>query len=236
MSMGERIRELRKKNGLSQSRLANAVGVEANTISRWENNKIEASHVYVVKLANVLGTSADYLLGRESIPDAQPEIAPTLPKSNVTHIDVAHIPVIGNVRACCGNGNAYASDVEWEVIGYYPVPKSYLVGYSWQVGDGGFRCMRIEGDSMEPRLHENDMILFADMELHNGEFGLVKYSDRLLVRGVLFEGKKNVRLRALNKNYDDISIDLDKIELDFGIVGKVLMVLPQPQILKGGVL
>ena len=226
MGMGERLRSLRKERGLSQFQLGQAVGADANTISRWENNRIEASHSYVVKLANALGTTADYLLGRNAPP----------PESNVSHVDVTSIPVIGNVRACCGRGNIYAEDIEWEIIGYYPVPSSCLVGYSWQVGDDGFRCMRIEGDSMEPRLREGDMILFASTELRNGEFGLVKYSDRLLVRGVLFESKKNVRLRALNRDYDDIVINLDNVDLDFGIVGKVLMVLPQPQILKGGVL
>lgn len=63
-SMGDRIRELRKKAGLSQNQLGAKVGVEANTISRWETDKIEASHNYIVRLADVLETTTDYLLGR----------------------------------------------------------------------------------------------------------------------------------------------------------------------------
>ena len=64
MSMGERVRILRKKNGLSQAQLGAKIGAEANTVSRWEKDKIEASHSYVVKLANALNTTTDYLLGR----------------------------------------------------------------------------------------------------------------------------------------------------------------------------
>lgn len=232
--LGKRIKFFREQCGVSQEEIAHRIGVHVNTIARWERDETTPRGTSLWKLANALGTTADHLLdGDQETPDQE---AQNLPASNVSHVDIMQVPVIGNVKACCGNGNAYATDVEWDIIGYYPVPKSYLVGYSWQVGDNGFRCMRIEGDSMEPRLHEDDLILFASLELRNGEFGLVKYSDRLLVRGVLFEGKKNVRLRALNKDYRDIVVNLDNDEPEFGIVGKVLLVLPQPQTLGGGVL
>ena len=64
MFMGKRIRALRKKLGLSQCQLGEKVGAETNTVSRWETDKIEAWHDYVVKLANALNTTTDYLLGR----------------------------------------------------------------------------------------------------------------------------------------------------------------------------
>ena len=37
-SFGSRLRTLRKKIGLTQEQLAEAIGVHLNTISRWENN------------------------------------------------------------------------------------------------------------------------------------------------------------------------------------------------------
>ena len=64
MGMGAQIRQLRKEKGLSQAQLGNMVGAEANTVSRWEKDKIEASHDYIIKLADALDTTADYLLGR----------------------------------------------------------------------------------------------------------------------------------------------------------------------------
>ena len=37
-SFGARLRTLRKKSGMTQEQLAEAIGVHLNTISRWENN------------------------------------------------------------------------------------------------------------------------------------------------------------------------------------------------------
>ena len=62
---GTRIKDLRKKAGYSQAQLCLKIGAEPNTISRWETNKIEASHSYLVKLADALNTTTDYLLGRQ---------------------------------------------------------------------------------------------------------------------------------------------------------------------------
>ena len=64
MSMGERIRMLRETKHLKQSELAEIIGNDSNTISRWEHNKIGIGSAYIMKLAQALDTSADYLLGK----------------------------------------------------------------------------------------------------------------------------------------------------------------------------
>ena len=61
--IGDRIRELRKSKGWSQNKLAEMVGNDGNTISRWELNKVGIGSDYLSKLAEVLDTSTDYLLG-----------------------------------------------------------------------------------------------------------------------------------------------------------------------------
>ena len=38
ISMGRKIKELRRKRGLSQKELANYLGVSFQTISKWEND------------------------------------------------------------------------------------------------------------------------------------------------------------------------------------------------------
>lgn len=53
---------LRKKRGLSQAKLAEAVGVEQPTVQRWETGKREPDLNDLHKLADVLGVSAGSLL------------------------------------------------------------------------------------------------------------------------------------------------------------------------------
>ncbi len=146
-----------------------------------------------------------------------------LPESNAWPVKMVKIPMIGGViRACCGKGNAYASDVEWEIEGFSYIPASELDAYAWQVGDGGFHTIRVEGNSMEPRIHDGDTLLFGDLPVSNGNFAVVRYNDRLIVRGVYNDRKGHYTLRALNSAYEDIDVDMEDESKDFYILGKVI--------------
>ena len=59
-----RIKELRKIAGISQTELAKAVGATQRNISYWESN-VEINASYAAKIANYFDVSIDYLLGLE---------------------------------------------------------------------------------------------------------------------------------------------------------------------------
>ena len=61
----ERLKELRKENRLSQSELANKVGLTHTAIGLWELNKRIPNLDAVIKLANFFKVSLDYLAGLE---------------------------------------------------------------------------------------------------------------------------------------------------------------------------
>lgn len=63
--IGERIRELRLECGLSQTQLADKIGVATNTISQYESGKSKTSIDVLANLAVELDTTTDYLLGLE---------------------------------------------------------------------------------------------------------------------------------------------------------------------------
>ena len=54
-----------------------------------------------------------------------------------------------------------------------------------------------------------------------------------MVRGVLFDGTDKVLLRALNKDYEEILVDLTDEGVEFGILGKVLLRLPKAERVTG---
>lgn len=60
----ERVRELRTEKGLSRKELANRLGTLQRNISYWELGQRECSFDMLLKIAEVLGVSVDYLLGR----------------------------------------------------------------------------------------------------------------------------------------------------------------------------
>lgn len=61
--IGERIRELRKRMGQSQEELAYAIGMSTNTIARWERGELVPRGTSLAKIARVLNTTSNYLLG-----------------------------------------------------------------------------------------------------------------------------------------------------------------------------
>jgi transcriptional regulator with XRE-family HTH domain len=65
---GERLRELRKKRAYSREALAEILDVSPMQIYRWETGENDPKGDFIDRLANILGTTADYLLGREDDP------------------------------------------------------------------------------------------------------------------------------------------------------------------------
>ena len=59
-----RIKELRQKRNITKIRLSTEIEVSQETISAYENDKAEPRLDNLVKIADFLNTSTDYLLGR----------------------------------------------------------------------------------------------------------------------------------------------------------------------------
>lgn len=63
-----RLKDLRKKLGRTQSEVAQHVGISQNSYSYWENGKVKIDNESLKKLADYFNVSIDYLLGREDKP------------------------------------------------------------------------------------------------------------------------------------------------------------------------
>ena len=63
-----RLKELRKKKGISQLRLATELNTSQNTISRYETGEREPGIAELIKIANYFNVSVDYLIGRTENP------------------------------------------------------------------------------------------------------------------------------------------------------------------------
>lgn len=66
MNTGDRIKELRKRKNLTQSDMAEKLGMSRANYAHMENNRITISSEYLQAIANILGTSTDFLLGESS--------------------------------------------------------------------------------------------------------------------------------------------------------------------------
>ena len=70
----ERLKNLRKEAGLTQRQIAEKLQVGQNSYSNWEKGKRTPIQPTIEKLAEILNTSTDYLLGKTDIPDRDLEV------------------------------------------------------------------------------------------------------------------------------------------------------------------
>jgi len=81
--LGENISTLRKKQGMSQQTLADALFVTRQTISKWEKNLSVPDADALIRLADALDTSVQALLGQTAGFPAEPsELAEALMRIN----------------------------------------------------------------------------------------------------------------------------------------------------------
>ena len=67
MTVGEHIMVIRKQKGLSQGELGKQVGTSGDIIGRYERGVITPSIDVIIKIADTLEVSIDYLVGKTSL-------------------------------------------------------------------------------------------------------------------------------------------------------------------------
>lgn len=65
MLIGKRVKDLRVESQISQQELGNIIGVTKVSVCGYENGTRIPSLDTLIKIADTLGASTDYLLGRE---------------------------------------------------------------------------------------------------------------------------------------------------------------------------
>ena len=220
MSLGERIRKARDSKGLKQSELAEMIEVKsAGVISNWEKDINKPDADKIIKLCEVLGISASYLLdyygnsisvsieeqehikkyrtldpyGKKavtSILDIEFERCTYIPEPNREElIEVS----INYAPVSAGFGDELEDYEQWEKASVPLTPESRKADF----------ILVVDGDSMEPKFHNGDYILVRKQPAVDiGQIGIFGVDGKGYVKK--YGGDK---LISLNKKYPDIPLD-----------------------------
>lgn len=151
MTIGERIKERRKELGLTVDELAERLGKNRATIYRYESNDIEKLPTTVLEpLAKVLNVTPAYLMGWKT--NDTP-----IKKIPYSEANCVRVPLIGRVAA---GYNCHAE----ENISEYTMTDSDILKDGYQ-----HFWLEVKGDSMEPELHEKDLVLVREQEVLDKE-------------------------------------------------------------------
>ena len=199
MTIGERIKKKRIESGFRQVDFANKIDVSKQTLYKYENNiitnipsdKIEA-------ISKVLNLSPMYIMGWEDL--EQP-----IPKSN--GYPTVRIPVLGDVAA------GVPILAQQDIIGYEDIPSD-------MAKTGEYFGLKIKGDSMEPKIHDNDIVIVKSMsDAENNDIVIAMINNEATCKR-LHKYSNSVVLTAINSDYKPIEVTPDE---NIQILGKVVM-------------
>ena len=94
----ERLKQARKIKRYSQAEISQLLGVTQQAVGKWETGRSTPDPQTIARLAEILGTTADVLLGLQQ--DA--ENSPVVGRNAFSRYTQCEIPVIGTVRAGYG--------------------------------------------------------------------------------------------------------------------------------------
>ena len=185
------LRDLRKEKGLTQTELAKMIGMSQTNYSYYESNNIMPDSDTLIKLAEIYGITLDKLLGVESY---------------ATSDDLIAFPIIGSIK--CG----YNGEVEEIFTGdTVLIPKATLKGYK----KDDYMMLRVSGDSMYPKLLENDLILIhRQSSVDSGQTACVLFNDtEATIKTVRYvKGEDWLELIPANPEYPTKRIEGEDLE------------------------
>lgn len=95
---GDRIREIREAHGMTQDELAQRAGISKGFLSDVENNRRNISSEYLLRIANALGASVDYLLRGDAREPSRaepvvipPELSEVAEELNLSYADTLEL-------------------------------------------------------------------------------------------------------------------------------------------------
>jgi SOS-response transcriptional repressor LexA len=175
LTLGDRVRKLRKERGLSQMDLAKAVGMRQQGIQSIEEGKSQRPRK-LREIAAALRTTEDWLLGETPLNEIPAEL-----------FQVGEIPVIGEVAAGL-----------WLEVGTMPEEPLEMLPFVPALSTKASYALRVRGNSVDKIAPDGAYLICADIgtsgaAIENDDLVIV---ERLQAQGSMREVTvKRVRLK-----------------------------------------
>ena len=176
MSIGQRIRQLRKKRGLSQPALANRAGVSQGTISQLETNPTQQSK-HLVAIARALDVSVDWL-EKGTGPIERPKKTAIVPDESDQFIAIRKV-VFRISAGVAGFAVDFLDDGEGAPLFFQ---KTWFEARGYSPDD--LYAIKVRGASMEPSLNDGDTVVVnaEAKDPVDGEVFAANYDGELVIK------------------------------------------------------
>ena len=185
--IGKRIRVFRQSKGLSVKDLSNITGIAATTIYGWETKNYSVPLTAAIKVAEALKISVDMLVEESEISNNGKKL----------------IPIIATIHA-----GLPAEAIE-EIQGYVEIEDT-------RENRRINAAIRIEGDSMEPRLYDGDIVFVSPPpaleDIPSKSIVVARIEGECLIRRYIRVGTSCI-LQPDNQHYDPVCLNSEAAEI-----------------------
>ena len=207
VTVGDRIRQVRQEQDVTQQELADYIGVSKQAVYKYENNIVTNIPTDKVDaIAKRLKVSPAYLMGWEEQPTPAPAKKPTIPPGFEPMPEMDMVPLVG--RIACGTPITAEQNVERMVC----VPSKWHSTFT----------LTCKGDSMEPSIHDGDLVAIRSQpEVENGEIAAVRIDGEATLKHVYLHDNF-IELRPENPVFSSIILsreDMNNVVIEGKAVG-----------------
>ena len=216
MSIAENIKRIRTEHGLSQAELGKIAGVSDKAVSTWELGIKTPRMGAVEKMANYFGIAKSAIVDDVQSTSATSAVPPGF--QPMPEMDM--VPLVG--RIACGTPITAEQNVERIVC----VPSKWRSTFT----------LTCKGDSMEPRIHDGDLVdirkqpprihdgdlvaIRKQPEVENGEIAAVRIGEEATLKHVYLH-ENFIELRPENPAFNSIILSREDMN-DVVIEGKAV--------------
>lgn len=200
MTTGDRIKQARKAAGLTQTELANKIGVKFSTIHKYESGMIvNLKRETIAALADALDVKPSWLMCMDETVPSESDIpkdfiqlfAGKQPDNVIPFPAIRTVPLVGTIA--CGDPILAEENIEGRVT----VPDNIHADFA----------LRCKGDSMiNARIFDGDLVYIRQQEtVDDGEIAAVLINDEATLKRVHLYGD-HISLEPENPQYRPIVI------------------------------
>lgn len=175
VTVGDRIRQVRQEQDVTQQELADYIGVSKQAVYKYENNIVTNIPTDKVDaIAKRLRVSPAYLMGWEEQPAPAASKEPTVPPGFEPMPKMKKVPLIGSIA--CGDPITAEQNIEKMV----DVPENIRCDFS----------LTCHGDSMiDAGIHDRDVVyIHIQPEVENGQIAAVRIGEEATLKRVYYSG------------------------------------------------
>ena len=204
MFSNNRLKSLRTERKISQTAVAEHLGVTRAAYNSWEKGKYVPNRKNLEELASYFKVETTYFESEYEIVNKYLQLNDINQKKLLTIANELYISQLYkyqvHAKLSAGLGNFYYEDYQFDTV-YFDKDIPYDIA-SW-----------IDGDSMEPKYHSGDVALIKKTGYDfDGLVYAVVYNEETYIKKVFLEGN-TVRLVSINDNYKDIIAPIEEVNI-----------------------